>query len=417
MAAWNAGEGFTDVVVTGFVSTTALAPDAEKTWQGLLDGRSGVHVYDDPIVDQWDLPVRIGGMLQDDVDSQMNRVEMRRLTSLQRLSVVLSRRLWEQAGAADVDPRTLLISMGLALGTTDEMVQLYEGFLEKGLRAVSPLAVQMYMPNAPAAAIGLDRKAKAGIISPLMGDASGAAAIAHAWQNLVLGDAEIAICGGVDTEISPVPIAAYSQLDLWSHRNDDPAGAVRPFAADRDGMAFGQAGALLLLETRTHAEARGASILGRLVGVGMTSDGTEAVLPDPGGAAAARAVTRAIDVAGLAPADVDLVVAHGIGTKENDLAEANALHVALGEHRPAVYSAKGALGHSFGAAGAVDAVLALQALRDGVVPATRNVTQVDPGIDLDVVMGQPRPGPYQHVLVDNFGFGGNNVALVFAAPS
>lgn len=411
----NAGGGFPDVVVTGIVATTPLAADAEKTWQGLLDGQSGIHVFDDPMVDEWDLPVRIGGLLQDDIDSQMTRVELRRLTSLQRLAVVLSRRLWEQAGAEDVDTRDLLVSVGLALGTTDEMVRQYWVFLEKGLRAVSPLAVQMYMPNAPAAAIGLDREAKAGIISPLESDASGASAIANAWQSLVLGDADIAICGGVDTEISPVPIAAYGNLDLWSERNDDPAGACRPFAADRDGMVFGQGGAMLLLETREHAEARGASILGRLVGVGMTADGADAVLPDPSGEAAARAVSRALEVAGWQPADVDLVIAHGIGTKENDLAEARALHQALGDHRPAVYSAKGAVGHTFGAAGAIDAVLAVQALRDGVVPATRNVTQVDPDIDLDVVTGEPRRGEYRHVVVDNFGFGGFNVALAFSA--
>jgi 3-oxoacyl-[acyl-carrier-protein] synthase II/beta-ketoacyl ACP synthase len=188
------------------------------------------------------------------------------------MSLVLGRRLWESAGTPDVDTRRLMISIGLALGSTEEIPVQYDAWREKGLRAVSPLAVQMYMPNAPAAAVGLDRQAKAGIMSPIMADASGAAAVAEAWRQIVLGEADIAICGGVETHIEAVPVASFWQLGMLSTNNDDPPGACRPFDRDRDGMVLGEGGALLLIETEDHAKARGASILARVMGAAMASD-------------------------------------------------------------------------------------------------------------------------------------------------
>ena len=240
----------------------------------MLEGRSGIRELDKPFVSEFKSPVRIGGPLQESFDEHLSRVELRRLSFMQKMSLVLGRRLWENAGAPEVDTRRLMISIGLALGSTEEIPLQYDAWREKGLRAVSPLAVQMHMPNASAAAVGLDRKAKAGIISPIMADASGAAAIAEAWRQIVLGEADIAICGGVETHIEAVPVAAFWQLGLLSTNNDDPPGACRPFDKDRDGMVLGEAGALMLIETEEHAKARGAPILARVMGAAMTSDGT-----------------------------------------------------------------------------------------------------------------------------------------------
>jgi 3-oxoacyl-[acyl-carrier-protein] synthase II/beta-ketoacyl ACP synthase len=271
------------------------------------------------------------------------------------------------------------------------------------------------MPNAPAAAVGLARHAKAGVITPVMADASGAAAIAQAWRHIVLGEADIGICGGVETTIEAVPIAAFAQLGMLSTNNDDPAGACRPFDTNRDGMVFGEGGALMLIETEDHAKARGAHILARLMAAGITSDGYDVIKPDPSGERAGDAITRAIQLAGLTPTDIDHVNAHATGTTFGDLAEAHAIRSAFGNHTPVVYAPKAALGHSMGAAGAVEAVLTVQALRDGVVPPTLNLENLDPEIDLDVVVGQARHGQYRWAVTNSFGLGGHNVALAFGA--
>jgi beta-ketoacyl ACP synthase len=415
MAALRTGDGFVDVVVTAVASTTALAPCAEDTWKLLLEGASGIRALDRPFVGEFELPVHIGGQLVETFDEHLSRVELRRLAYMQKMSTVLGRRLWENAGSPEVDTTRLAVSIGLALGSTEEIPIQHGLWQEKGLRAVSPLAVQMYMPNAPAAAVGLDRRAKGGIMSPLMADASGAAAIAEAWRHLVLGEADIAICGGVETHIEAVPIAAFSRLGLLSTNNVDPPGACRPFDKDRDGMVFGEGGALMLIETEEHAKARGAQILARLMGAAITSDGVDIVKPDPGGEWAGDAIARAVEVAGLTPADIDHINAHATGTVFGDLAEARAIRRALGDHTPAVYAPKAALGHSLGAAGAVEAVLTVQALRDGVVPATLNLKDLDPEIDLDVVADQPRRENYRYAVSDSFGLGGHNVALAFGA--
>lgn len=415
MAALRTGGGFADVVVTAVASTTSLASDAEGTWQQLLAGRSGVRALDKWFVGEFGSPVRIGGQLVENLDDQFSRIELRRLAYMQKLSTVLGRRLWDAAGAPEVDTRRLLVSIGLALGSTEEIPLQYDSWQQKGLRAVSPLAVQMYMPNAPAAAVGLERKAKAGTITPVMADASGAAAIAEAWQYIALGEADIAICGGVETTIEAVPVAAFTQLGMLSTHNDDPVGACRPFDRDRDGMVFGEGGALMVIETEEHAKARGAPILARLLAGVMTSDGYDVVKPDPSGERAGEAISRAIELAGLSPADIDFVNAHATGTTFGDLAEARAIHRALGHCAPAVYAPKAALGHTLGAAGGIEAVLTVQALRDGVLPPTLNLKNVDPEVDLDVVAGGARPGEYRYAISNSFGLGGHNVTLAFGA--
>ncbi|HEX2284416.1 MAG TPA: beta-ketoacyl synthase N-terminal-like domain-containing protein, partial [Mycobacterium sp.] len=179
---------FPDVVVTAVASTTALAPDAEDTWQQLQQGASGIRTIDVPAIGEFESPVRIGGRLTESLDEHLDRVERRPTSYMQKMSTVLGRRLWEAAGSPEIDTKRLVVSVGLALGSTEEIPVQHDAWREKGLRAVSPLTVQMYMPNGPAAAVGLDHQAKGGIISPVMADASGAAAIAYAWRHLILGE-------------------------------------------------------------------------------------------------------------------------------------------------------------------------------------------------------------------------------------
>ena len=414
MSSPTTGNGLPDVVVTGIAMTTSLATDAETTWKSVLDGQSGIRRLDDPFVEQFDLPVRIGGHLLEEFGSQLNKVENRRMSYIQKMATVLGRRVWENAGAPEVDTERLLVSIGTGLGGAEALVFAYDGLREKGLRAVSPLSVQMYMPNGPTAVVGLERGAKAGVVTPVSACASGSEGIAQAWRNIVLGEADIAICGGVEQRIEAVPIAAFAQMRIvMSTNNDDPAGACRPFDRDRDGFVFGEAGALLVIETEAHAKARGATPLARLMGAGITSDGFHMVAPDPEGERAAYAMTRAMQLAGLSPNDIDHVNAHATGTTVGDVAEGRAINKALGGHRPAVYAPKSALGHSVGAVGAVESILTVQALRDGVIPPTLNLKNLDPEIDLDVVAGSPRTGNYEYAINNSFGFGGHNVALAF----
>ena len=410
------GNGFPNIVVTGIAMTTALATDVETTWKLLLDGQSGIRTLDDPFVEEYNLPVRIGGHLLEEFDSQLDRVENRRMGYLQKMSVVLSRRVWENAGSPEVDTNRLLVSVGTGMGSSEELIFAYDGMRARGLRAVSPLVVQMYMPNGAAAAIGLERHAKAGVMTAVSACASGSEAIAHAWQQIALGEADIAICGGVETKIEAVPIAGFAQMRIvMSTTNDDPAGACRPFDKDRNGFVFGEAGALMVIETEEHAKARGATILARIMGASITSDGFHMVAPDPNGERAGHAMTRAIQLAGLTPADIDHVNAHATGTSVGDLAEGKAINNALGAHggNAAVYAPKSALGHSVGAVGAVESILTVFALRDQVVPATLNLVNQDPEIDLDVVAGKPRAGDYSYAINNSFGFGGHNVAITF----
>lgn len=394
--------------------STALATDAESTWKKLLDGQSGIRTLTDSFVEEYDLPVRIGGHLLEDFDHELTRVELRRLSYLQKMSTVIGRRVWANAGSPEVDTRRLMVSIGTGMGSSEELVFAYDGMRTKGLRAVSPLVVQMYMPNGAAAAVGLDRKAKAGVCTSISACASGSEAIANAWRQIVLGEADIAICGGVETKIEAVPIAGFAQMRIvLSNTNDDPAGACRPFDKDRNGFVFGEGGALMVIETEEHAKARGANILGRLMGASVTSDGYHIVAPDPNGEQAGHAMTRAIELAGLQPTDIDHINAHATGTSVGDVAEGKAINNAMRGHVPAVYAPKSALGHSVGAVGAVESILTVMALRDGVIPPTLNLRNLDPEIDLDVVAGEPRQGDFKYAINNSFGFGGHNVALAF----
>jgi beta-ketoacyl ACP synthase len=405
---------FPDVVITGMAMTSALATDAEGTWAGLIDGRSGIRALSGQFVEELDLPVRIGGQLLEDFDGELTRVELRRLSFLQKMALVLGRRAWADAGSPDMDPTRLAVIIGTGFGNGEEVILAYDAMRKRGMKAVSPLAVQMFMPNGPAAAVGLDRAARGGVSAPMLGDASGAGAIAQAWQQIVFGDADVAICGAVEFPIEGVPIAAYSQIDgVMSTSNDDPVGACRPFDLDRNGMVFGEGGALVIMETEAHAKARGARILARVLGAATTSDGYDEMLSDPDAEQEAHALTRAIELAGLTPADIDVVNAHAAGTVDGDLVEAVALQKAFGGHRPAVYAPKAALGNTFGAAGAVESVLTVLTLRDGVVPPTLNLRQLDGAIDLDVVTGQARRGDYRYAVNDTFAFGGHNVVIAF----
>ncbi|MFE3293823.1 KasA/KasB family beta-ketoacyl-ACP synthase [Rhodococcus sp. NPDC059234] len=403
---------FPNVVVTSLAASTSIAGDVDATWKGLLAGESGIGILDDPFIEEFDLPVRIGGHLKVSPDDSLSRVEIRRMSFVERLALVLGRQVWENAGSPEVDKDRLGVVLGTGLGGGEALIDTVDKMKAGGYRKVSPFAVQMVMPNGPSAVVGLELGARAGVITPVSACSSGSEAIAHAYRMLVMGDADIIVTGGVEGVIDPVPIASFAMMRALSSRNDDPAGASRPFDKDRDGFVFGEAGAMMVLETEEHAKARGATIHARLLGAGITSDGYHIVAPHPEGTGAARAMTRAIQTAGLTKADIKHVNAHATATPIGDTAEAAAINSAVGTHA-AVYAPKSALGHSIGAVGALESVLTVLSVRDGVIPPTLNLDNQDPEIDLDVVKGEPRNGDFDFAINNSFGFGGHNVALAF----
>ncbi|MBF6398719.1 beta-ketoacyl-ACP synthase [Nocardia cyriacigeorgica] len=403
---------FPDVVVTALAASTSIAGDAEATFAGLLAGESGIGRLDEPWIEQHDLPVRIGGQLKVKPETSLSRVELRRLAYVEQLATVLGREVWRNAGSPEVDKDRLAVAIGTGQGGGDAVVHAYDTLAVSGYRRISPLAVQMMMPNGPSAVVGLELAARAGVVTPVSACSSGSEAIATAWRMIAMGDADIVVTGGVEGYIDPVPIAAFSMMRAMSTRNDDPKGASRPFDSGRDGFVFGEAGALMVIETEEHAKSRGATIHARLLGAGVTSDGFHLVAPDPEGTGAARAMSKAMQVAGLTGRDITHVNAHATATPIGDAAEAAAIGQAVGTHT-AVYAPKSALGHSIGAAGALESILTVLSIRDEVIPPTLNLDNQDPAIDLDIVTGQPRRARIDYAVNNSFGFGGHNVALAF----
>ncbi|MGB3302919.1 KasA/KasB family beta-ketoacyl-ACP synthase [Gordonia sp. (in: high G+C Gram-positive bacteria)] len=408
------GGEFPSVVVTSMVATTSLGVDLDSTWENLVAGQSGIRELTDDFVEKYNLPVRIGGRLLEDPTNEVTRIEARRMAYVERMSHVMSKRLWAHAGTPEVDPDRLGVVMGTGIGGADAMVDAENALAETGnYRKVSPLAVSMAMPNGPAAVAGLNVGARAGVITPVSACSSGAEAIAHAWRHIVMGDADMMVCGGVEGHIDAVPIAAFSMMRAMSTRNDDPAGASRPFDSDRDGFVFGEAAAMMIIEREDHAKARGAHIHARILGAGITSDGYHLVAPDPSGQGNTRAMVRAMATAGLKPSDVTHVNAHATSTPIGDTAESLGIQAAVGNHA-AIYAPKSALGHSIGAVGALEAVLTVKAVEDSVIPPTLNLENLDPECgDIDVVHGEARRGQIDYALSNSFGFGGHNVALAF----
>lgn len=393
-------------------ATTCLGAGLDTTWSRLLVGDSGIGTLTDDFVTANQLPVRIGGRLVTQPGERLTRIEQRRMSFVQQLALVLGRQVWQDAGAPRVEAERLAVAVGTGLGGGDALINAVDLMKAGGYRKVPPMTVPMVMPNGPAATVGLEIGAKGGVYAPVSACASGAEAIAHAWRLIATGEADVAIAGGVEGHIDAVPIASFAMMRAMSTRNDEPERASRPFDLDRDGFVFGEAGALLVLESAEHARARGARVLGRVLGAGITSDGYHITGTSPDGDGAARAMRKALAAAGLTGADVDHVNAHATGTPVGDASEAKAL-MAVTPHA-SVYAPKSALGHSIGAVGALEAILTLRTLAEQIVPPTLNFENPDPGIELDVVADKPREQRLRYALSNSFGFGGHNVTLALA---
>jgi 3-oxoacyl-[acyl-carrier-protein] synthase II len=411
------------VVVTGLGATTPVGGDAASTWDALLSGRSGVR----SLTEEWasELPVTFAARVAVEPEDVIERVEARKLDRTQQLALIAAREAWSHAGSPTVDPDRLGVSFATGIGGALTLLGQWDLYRESGPRRVSPHTIPMLMPNGPAAVVGLELTARAGVHTPVSACASGAEAMAQGLQMIRSGRADVVMVGGTEACIHPLPLAAFAAMRALSKRNDDPAAASRPWDADRDGFVFGEGAAALVIETLEHAQARGATIYAEVAGVGMTADGHHIAQPDPEGKGVIRAMRTALEDAGAGPSDVVHINAHATSTPQGDIAEAQAIRAALGDEATSgvvVTSTKSMTGHLLGAAGAVESMAAVMALHDRLVPPTINLDTLDPEVDLDIAANQSRklaedrfPGAV--ALNNSFGFGGHNVALAFRSSS
>ena len=407
------------VVVTGLGATTPLGGDAASTWAAMLAGRSGVRRLTEPWAEQ--LPVRIAAPAAADPAEIVGRVQARRMDRCEQFALVASREAWADAGAPEMDPERLGVSVTTGIGGIGSTLAAYDILNSKGWQRISPYTVPMLMPNGSAGWISMELGAHAGAHSLVSACASGAEAIGYGIDMIRSGRADVVMAGGTEAAIMPLNIGSFAVMRAMSTRNDDPERASRPFDKGRDGFVLGEGAGMLVLESLSHARQRGARIYAVAAGAGYSSDAYHIAHPAPDGAGVAAAIGRALADARVNPEQVVHVNAHATSTPEGDPLEAQALVKALGSAADGVIvsSTKSMTGHLLGGAGAIESVAAIFALRDQVAPPTINLDDLDDDVPVEVAT-EPRPltkrGAEPMAVVNNaFGFGGHNVSLVFTA--
>lgn len=405
------------VVITGLGALSPLGHDVASTWSALLQGKSGVrHLPAD-----WpaDIPAKIAAPVATEPSELMDRVEIRRLDRSEQFALIASREAWKDAGEPAVVSERLGVVIASGIGGVLTLLGAYDVLKEKGARQVSPHTVPMLMPNGPAAHVGIEIGARAGVHTPVSACASGAEAVGYAFEMIRNGRADVVVAGGTEAAIHPLPMAGFANMKALSTRNDDPERASRPYDQDRDGFVLGEGAGILVLELLEHAKARNARIYGEVVGQGLTSDGFHIAAPDPEGTGATRAIQQAIASSGIDAKTIVHLNAHATSTPVGDIAEAGAITHALGSNAAhvAVSATKSMTGHLLGGAGALESIFTVLALAHRIAPPTINIENLDEKITLDIVRDTPRQLPDGKIsaLNNSFGFGGHNVALLFSS--
>jgi 3-oxoacyl-[acyl-carrier-protein] synthase II len=406
----------TRVVVTGLGATTPLGGDATATWDAMLAGTSGVTT----LTDEWaeNLNARVAARVAVEPLEVLERVKARRLDRSGQFALIAAKEAWADCGLedAELDAERLGVAIASGIGGITTLLNNYDTLKEKGPRRVSPLAIPMLMPNGPAASVGLAIGAKGGVHTPVSACASGNEAIAHGVDMIRLGRADVVVVGGTEAAIHALPMAAFAQMQALSRRNDDPAAASRPWDRDRDGFVLGEGAAVLVIESAEHAERRGAKVYAEVAGAGISADSHDIAQPDPKGLFATRAMQIALRESNVKPDEVAHINAHATSTPLGDVAEVKAIQAALGEAAQGTLltSTKSMTGHLLGAAGALESLATILALRHRVVPPTINLDNLDDEVTLDVAREQRKlpDGPLA-ALNNSFGFGGHNVAVAF----
>jgi len=404
------------VVITGLGAVTPLGNSVEETWQGICAGRSGIGSITK--FDATDFKTKIAGELKNfDPLLYLNKKEIRRLDDFIIYAIASAEMAMADAALtihSNFTERTGVI-IGSAIGGLVTLEKTKEILLRSGPDRMSPFAIPSALANLASGHVSIRFRAKGPINCSATACAAGTNAIGDAFRVIAYNYADVMITGGVDAAISPLCIGCFNAMRALSVRNDQPQKASRPFDRDRDGFILGEGCGILILEELSFAIKRGARIYGEVAGYGSTSDAFHVAAPPPGHEGAARCMKAALDDAGMNPADIDYINAHGTATPLNDQYEVEAIKTSFGEHsrKLAVSSTKSMTGHMLGAAGGVEAIISLKALQEGILPPTINLDHPDPACDLDFVPHQSRKKEIQAVMSNTFGFGGVNAVLIF----
>ena len=407
------------VVVTGMGMLTALGNDVATTWEGMVAGRSGIARI--ASFDPSRLQAQIAGEVKDfDASGVLDKKDMRRTDRYIQFGLVAARQAMDQAGLparleGEEAERTGVI-LGTGLGGVGTLVDGISINATRGPDRISPFLIPMGIPNVGAGQVAISFGMTGPNFTTVSACATGGHAIGEAWETIRRGDAETMLAGGSEAGVYEPLVGGFDSMRALSRRNDDPQGASRPFDQDRDGFVPGEGCGVVVLEELEHARARGAAVLAEIVGYGATADASHITLPAPGGIGAVKAARRALAKAGLEPTDIAHVNAHATSTPEGDKAELQSIQTIFGEGAPGVSitANKSMIGHTLGAAGAIEAIITILTMREGCVPPTINLENPDPagaGLNLTPNAAQRRDVPI--AMSNSFGFGGQNTALIF----
>ncbi|TVX97709.1 beta-ketoacyl-ACP synthase II [Cohnella terricola] len=403
------------VVVTGMGVVTALGSDLPTFWNNLLEGKSGVSQIE--AFDTTDYTTKIAAEIKGFDPSLYNidKKESRKMDRFVQFGVAASQLAIEDAKleiGANADPERVGVIVGSGIGGLGTWEDQHTTLMEKGPRRVSPFFIPMMIANMASGQISMITGAKGPNTAAVSACATGTHSIGDSFKMIQRGDADVMICGGAEATIRPIGMAGFCAMRAMSTRNDEPEKASRPFDVDRDGFVMGEGAGVLILESLEHAQARGARIYAEVIGYGMSGDAYHMTDPDPDGAA--RCMKKAINDAGIEPATIQYINAHGTSTGAGDKSETTAIKKTFGDHayKVAVSSTKSMTGHLLGAAGGVEAVILGLTLQNGTIPPTINLDNPDPECDLDYVPNKPRKADVQVALSNSFGFGGHNATII-----
>lgn len=407
------------VVITGVGVVSALGNGVDEFWANVVAGRNGAARISafDPAGFHSEIACEVKGF---DPDARMSKKQSRRMARFSQFAVYAAIEAVQNAGLdiPNLDPSRIGCMVGAAAGGFDVLEGQYASFLSTGPKNGNPLAVPKTIANMAACAVAINLGVTGPNMAVLSACATGGHNLAMAKMMIQSGYADVVIAGGTEATITPMVVDAYGCMGVLSTRNGDPARASRPFDRDRDGFVIGEGAGIMVLESLSHARKRGAPVLGTFLGFGMTGDASSIAIPEPEGRHAARAMSLAASDGGINIDDIQYVNAHGTSTSANDAVETRAIRLAFGRHADAlmVSSTKSMIGHTLGAAGAIEAIVTVLSLRDGVAPPTINLENPDPACDLDYVPGSARRAPLRHAISNSFGFGGQNVSVLFGKP-
>jgi 3-oxoacyl-[acyl-carrier-protein] synthase II len=403
------------VVITGLGAVTPLGNDVETTWRNLVAGESGAAEI--TAFDHSDYGVHFACELKDfDPKQWIDHKTARRMDRFAQMIVAAARQAEADSGVdVAADPDLIGASIATGIGGLKSFQDCYDVLRDRGPDRVSPFSIPCIIPNMGAGWVSIELGTKGPLASQCTACAASNMAIGDGFDAIRIGRADVMFCGGTEAPITPVGIAGFDSMRALSRRNDDPTAASRPFDGARDGLVMGEAGAVIVLEELERAKGRGAKIYAELIGYGVSSDAAHMTEPDPTGENPARAMTMALRDAGVDPTEVGYVNAHATSTPLGDASETRVIKHAFGEEhakKVPVSSTKGATGHCFGAAGAVEAVFTIMAVTEGVVPPTINYENEDPECDLDYVPNEARKADVRVAVSNSFGFGGHNASIV-----